>query len=162
MRQLATIQLIADIQPIPDADAIEKVKVRVDRRTITYCTCGSAKARNHTLRCRKCFHDSIRVPHTRQEYVREWRLYKLYGMEAGEFEAWWVVCRGLCFICERPMRWPAARRGQAMDVVAVDHDHKTGKVRGLLCNACNKGIGHFRDDVNIMGKAISYLGGRAQ
>ena len=39
----------------------------------------------------------------------------------------------------------------------VDHDHKTGKVRGLLCNRCNKAIGFFGDDVENIKRALTYL-----
>ena len=39
----------------------------------------------------------------------------------------------------------------------IDHDHKTGLVRGLLCNNCNSGIGFLRDDTNILLSAIKYL-----
>lgn len=39
----------------------------------------------------------------------------------------------------------------------VDHDHTTGKVRGILCNACNTGIGYFKDDIVVLRNAISYL-----
>ena len=42
-------------------------------------------------------------------------------------------------------------------VACVDHCHDTGKVRGLLCSPCNKGLGHFKDSVDNMGKAIDYL-----
>ena len=39
----------------------------------------------------------------------------------------------------------------------IDHCHKTGKVRGLLCNACNRAIGNFNDDVSNLHRAIEYL-----
>lgn len=39
----------------------------------------------------------------------------------------------------------------------IDHDHRTGKVRGILCQACNLGLGKFRDDPALIKSAIRYL-----
>jgi hypothetical protein len=39
----------------------------------------------------------------------------------------------------------------------VDHNHKTGKIRGLLCNGCNAGIGMLKEDINVLNRAIEYL-----
>lgn len=44
--------------------------------------------------------------------------------------------------------------------LCVDHDHKTGKIRGLLCCACNSLIGYAKDDLLILKSAINYLGVR--
>lgn len=41
--------------------------------------------------------------------------------------------------------------------LVVDHDHKTGKVRAMLCNHCNRGLGHFRDNPATLQNAIEYL-----
>jgi hypothetical protein len=42
-------------------------------------------------------------------------------------------------------------------MLSIDHCHETGKVRGLLCDACNTGIGRFSDQVDLLQKAIDYL-----
>jgi hypothetical protein len=41
--------------------------------------------------------------------------------------------------------------------ICIDHCHRTGRVRGLLCHACNKGLGHFRENPVSMSNAIQYL-----
>lgn len=42
-------------------------------------------------------------------------------------------------------------------LLAVDHNHKTGKVRGVLCGSCNKGLGGFKDNIKLLKRAIKYL-----
>lgn len=57
-----------------------------------------------------------------------------------------------CAICGRtdvPGRWE--------NNLHIDHDHATGKIRGVLCHGCNVAIGHFRDDPELLRKAIAYL-----
>jgi hypothetical protein len=72
-------------------------------------------------------------------------LKRRYGISAAEVDAMVEAQGGVCLICqERPAEH-------------VDHDHLSGAVRGVLCFSCNGGLGQFRDRVDIMAKAITYL-----
>lgn len=63
---------------------------------------------------------------------------------------------GLCAICERPNNQKSRTEGELCRL-AIDHCHKTGKIRALLCGACNKGLGHFEDNIELLITAIEYL-----
>lgn len=72
-----------------------------------------------------------------------------YGLSEADYESMLRGQGGACAIClTRPLR------GQ---VLAVDHCHATGVVRGLLCSKCNTGIGFMRDDTERLRKALTYL-----
>lgn len=77
-----------------------------------------------------------------------------YGLTQESYEALFDAQKGVCAICARPET--ATWRGTVRNL-AVDHDHITGRVRGLLCIACNQGIGHLRDDPALLENAASYL-----
>lgn len=69
------------------------------------------------------------------------------------YHAMLIQQRGLCAICERP-----ANEAQGIQRrLAVDHDHATNVVRGLLCHHCNMGLGAFQDDSSRLRRAIQYL-----
>jgi hypothetical protein len=74
---------------------------------------------------------------------------KTFGLSAGEYEMYHTVQGGCCAIC---------RRGIVLgENDHIDHCHGTGKVRGILCNACNSGLGFFRDNPKHLLRAIAYL-----
>lgn len=60
-----------------------------------------------------------------------------------------------CAICD--LHYLRNIKNNRVIALAVDHDHKTGKVRGLLCNNCNRGIGLLGDSVSSMDRALRYL-----
>lgn len=63
---------------------------------------------------------------------------------------------GLCAICQLPSSQKSRKEGEIYRL-GIDHCHVTGIVRGLLCGSCNKGIGHFKDDIYLLISAIQYL-----
>lgn len=75
-----------------------------------------------------------------------WNVHKL---DPVEYERMFVAQGNVCKICGNACT--TNRR------LAVDHDHETGKVRGLLCHRCNRGLGFFCDDTGLLLKAFTYL-----
>lgn len=82
---------------------------------------------------------------------RERMLQQKYGLSLDQYEALLIAQDYKCKICKHE----EGERGRAK--LAVDHDHKTGKIRGLLCDPCNRGIGMLLDDPNIILNAYQYI-----
>lgn len=82
-------------------------------------------------------------------YYKNWALQKKYGMSLAEFDALFESQGKVCAICKTS---DFGKRG-----TFVDHCHKTGAVRGVLCCDCNFGIARLKDDPSILQAAISYL-----
>lgn len=82
-----------------------------------------------------------------------------YGMSVDDYNRMLVEQKGVCAICECPeMRKKTHRSGRVrLNPLCVDHNHVTGKVRGLLCQNCNNGISRFEENIEHMANAISYL-----
>lgn len=79
-----------------------------------------------------------------------------YGLTPEDLEKMLRDQDNKCAICGQEM----FLHGTSADknkIAHVDHDHKTGKVRGLLCNECNIGLGKFMDNTDYLLSAISYL-----
>lgn len=72
-----------------------------------------------------------------------------FGLTLDAYRALFETQNGLCLIC--------AKLQIGDKKLSVDHDHKTGKIRGLLCTNCNFLLGLAKDDLNILEAAINYL-----
>lgn len=83
--------------------------------------------------------------------VRQKRLKQLFGLTVDQYDALHAAQAGGCAICS------TALPGSNFPQLAVDHDHQTGYVRGLLCAQCNAGLGAFGDDPARLAAAIAYL-----
>lgn len=82
-------------------------------------------------------------------WLRKHRL----GIEPWEVEEMIKQQNQLCGICDRKLKLS----GLDFEVMCVDHCHKTGKIRGLICKRCNTLLGYAQDSPEILGKAIAYL-----
>jgi hypothetical protein len=80
--------------------------------------------------------------------TRHYHLRRRYGIGADEFDELVRQQGGVCAICGRE------------NPEHVDHDHDTGEVRGILCFNCNGGLGQFRDSIDALRAAASYLEAR--
>jgi hypothetical protein len=90
-----------------------------------------------------------------KEQVRENHLQRAYGLSIADFERMLDEQNHQCPICERQLHLRVSKGTPSFAV--VDHCHTTGKVRGLMCNNCNTGIGLLNEDSERFLAAIAYL-----
>ena len=83
------------------------------------------------------------------KYNRQWHFKDKFNLSHEEWLEMWEYQEEKCAICGIVFPTPSD--------ACVDHDHKTGEIRGLLCRKCNRGIGHFNDDIELVTKAMKYL-----
>lgn len=89
---------------------------------------------------------------TRKRYARKERDYLLksrYGITADQFDAIFLSQNNTCALC-------TSDKSDGKNFV-VDHCHKTGNIRGILCSYCNRALGMFKDDPETLKQAIRYL-----
>lgn len=102
-------------------------------------------------RCRQCVKDSRQQGRVKKAlYMKHFN----YGIPVQEYLSLLEAQRGVCAICGNPET--KIHKGLPV-LLSVDHNHETGKVRGLLCFGCNRGLGSFRDDRDLLRKAVDYL-----
>lgn len=80
-----------------------------------------------------------------------WKLNQLYHITSEDYDRILVAQNGVCAICGEE------QTSGKSDLLCVDHNHVTGKVRGLLCHGCNTALGNLKDDPNLMRKAAKYI-----
>jgi hypothetical protein len=79
-----------------------------------------------------------------EQYLRQ-----VFNMTLDDYNALLSSQNNVCAICEQP-----CSTGQRL---SVDHDHATGKIRGLLCRKCNSALGHFDDRLELLTRAVKYM-----
>ncbi len=94
---------------------------------------------------KKAYNDANR------DRIRERSRQRITGVSGEQFKQAVARQGGVCDICREPLR------NFKPKMIHADHDHATGKFRGVLCADCNLGIGRFKDDVTLLHLAIMYL-----
>ncbi len=89
-------------------------------------------------------------PENKLKYRKKF-IEKSFGIDYSVYEQLQEEQNNLCAICNKP------QISTRLNYLCVDHNHVTGKVRGLLCSSCNRGIGLLNDDINILERAVEYL-----
>ena len=97
--------------------------------------------------CRDCRPADKKTWRKDTSRAREFHLQKTHDLSLSEYSAMLETQGGKCAICGCT----------SAKFLCVDHCHKSGSVRRLLCSKCNSGIGMFRDDPSLLRKAAEYL-----
>ncbi len=184
-REIKALQEFAEDKSRPDGHEyycrdcrkeyqLKKHAKKILQRGTKQCmSCRKVKAfseffENHSTRdnidiyCKQCRTISIQAKKQEKEKSREQsdlriskrrarKLRSLYGITEEECRSLYNQQQGLCAICGRPERKSLSK------MLCVDHNHLTGKVRGLLCSSCNSGLGHFEENMDYLNHAIEYL-----
>lgn len=88
-------------------------------------------------------------PNTKEAHKRASYKHRLksYGVSPEQYEVMWDSCQGACMICK------VVPEG----LLHLDHCHKTGAIRGLLCSRCNRVLGQLKDDLDVISGMKKYL-----
>lgn len=91
------------------------------------------------------------MPRNRNKTYEEQRIsrIRMYGIDVADYERMLGENDGGCHIC--------GRKPEGTRALDIDHDHKTGKVRGLLCSNHNRALGLLGDDISLLLRSVEYL-----
>ena len=112
--------------------------------------------RYHRSRCNECRKIEYRKTHpvVIPQTEKDRQLRAAFDMPEAEYLDKLVKQNGVCAICKKPET--VTRLGK-LKALAVDHNHTTGKNRGLLCQKCNTGMGQFNESPELLISAAQYL-----
>lgn len=134
-------------------------------KEVRNCTqCGVADDgtwyRNHG-RCRPCYGVAQKARYhapgsNKKRAGRSAHLRKKYGISIEQYNEMWLDQGGACAVCGKP-ETHNSNIGTNVKLLAVDHNHATGKIRALLCHKCNAALGHADEDVQRLDRLKDYL-----
>lgn len=106
--------------------------------------------------CKKCSKERILANPESSKKARRKCHIQSYGITEADYQAMYQKQGGKCAICEQPETKLNPKTG-LIQLLCIDHCHRTDKVRALLCSECNQGLGKFKDKPDILRRAAVYL-----
>lgn len=91
-----------------------------------------------------------------KKYAREYRLNKYYNLSLEDYDKMFEAQNGCCAICGQPET--TTTKFGATRLISIDHDHKTGKIRGLLCTYCNTRLGWYEEQKENIKNYLKTIG----
>lgn len=137
------------LEKIPTHKVCTKCKKLTDMNLFAINRQGKYQKQSWCTPCRSNYYRQNKPRF--QHLIRNGMLKREYGIDKQGYDALLKLQNGKCAICGLPEK---EHRNQVLN---VDHNHTTKKVRGLLCNNCNRGIGHLKDSISNLEKALEYL-----
>lgn len=115
-----------------------------------YLKANPEKAKEHNDKWKERRKEYYKRPENAKK-LRNSHLKRNFNITVEDYEKMFEDQNGVCAICGKP------EICDRNDNLCIDHDHVTGKIRGLLCNKCNRALGYFLDDPKIILSAYNYL-----
>lgn len=133
-----------------NAEYAQRIKETDPDRFYRWCRTANQKYEVTHRQERRSSKRELYKLHINKEKERRRRrfLERTYRLSSEQYD--WLVKEqnGVCYLCQKPSK---NRR------LSVDHSHKSGKVRALLCNKCNLFIGHIENNLDLVSSALEYL-----
>lgn len=127
----------------------EQTQKRYRSNPEKYIAMASAYNKKHKARIDKWNKENPEKLHSHMVKCR-------FNLTHGEYQVMLEKQQNLCAICKKP-ETKLKKKSNIPQMLAVDHCHLTGKVRGLLCRKCNTALGTFKDSIELFQLAIEYL-----
>lgn len=116
-----------------------------------------SKEGKYAYRCIQCTKDLMKTKYKRtSERSRAIHLKRTYDLTEEEYGVLYQEQNGVCAICGQPETNVNSKTGKVRNL-AIDHSHKTGRIRGLLCRKCNTALGNLDEDIDKIQRLIDYI-----
>lgn len=139
-----------------DIDEFYNDKSRIGGKSYTCKKCKNSHSKTYQSRLTQDDYDNgvLNNAKRRARYyakykdtsIKNYGLIRKYGIDIDKFNEMLEETNGVCQIC-----------GNDMKKVVIDHNHRTGKVRGIICGHCNSLLGFAKDDIKTLEMCIKYL-----